>query len=138
MCDRPNVAFYVWSFHRPTWHRDADRPDPKGETANIDTRTLTIEILAIGERGEVALMVGDLPAEICEPHPNILEKGFVVLGTPDIDGSDWEELTAREVPGLGMRDGFTDDPRLVDIGKQVRSGRSPQLKPGTVIPSLEK
>ncbi|MDR2371925.1 MAG: hypothetical protein LBD60_02135 [Puniceicoccales bacterium] len=104
----------------------------------MDTRDFPIEIVAIGERGEVGFMLGDKPAEIAEPRPNILEKGFVFLGTPDIEAVDWEDLISCNDPEFGELEGFTDDPRLVDIGKKVLSGESFDLKPGTIIPPLKE
>jgi hypothetical protein len=99
----------------------------------MDTRGFPIEIVVIGERGEVGFMLGDKPAEIAEPRPHILEKGFVFLGTPDIEAVDWEDLISCNDPELGELEGFTDDPRLVDIGKKVWNGKSFDLGLGTII-----
>jgi hypothetical protein len=105
---------------------------------NINVKELPIEIVWIGKRGEVGLKIGERPAEIAEPKPNILQEGFVFLGTPDIRNTDWEDLIACEIPGIGMSEGMTDDPRLVEIGKKVFNGKSFELEIGTVIPPLEK
>jgi hypothetical protein len=85
---------------------------------NLDTRTLPIEIVAIAERGEMTLMRGDKPAEIADPRTNILEKGFVFLGTPDIETVDWEELISCDISEFGQCEGFNS-------------------KPGTIIPPLK-
>lgn len=110
----------------------------KNIDSHINISELPVEIIWIGERGEIGLAIGDRPAEIGESKPYILEKGYVFLGTSDIRNTDWEDLIACDIPGLGKRGGFTDDPRLVDIGKKVFTGESLKLKPGTVIPPLKK
>jgi hypothetical protein len=105
---------------------------------SVNVKEFPVEIVWIGERGEVGLKIGDRPAEIAEPKPYILEQGYVFLGTEDIRHTDWEDLISCDIPGFGTCEGFTDDPRLVDIGKKVFNGESFDLKPGTIIPPLEK
>jgi hypothetical protein len=106
--------------------------------SSINVKEFPVEIIWIGERGEIGIKIGDRPAEIAEPKPNILEQGFVFLGTEDIDEIDWEDLISCDIPGLGKCEGFTDDPRLVDLGRKVFNGKSFDLKPGTIIPTQEK
>jgi hypothetical protein len=106
--------------------------------SRININEFPVEILWIGERGEVGLAIGDRLAEIGESKPYMLDKGCVFLGTPDIRHTDWEDLISCDIPELGKCEGFTDDPRLVDIGKKVFSGESLDLKPGTIIPPLKK
>ncbi|MDR2812851.1 MAG: hypothetical protein LBB05_03645, partial [Puniceicoccales bacterium] len=65
---------------------------------SIDVKDFPVEIVWIGERGEVGVKIGDRPAEIAEPKPYILEKGFVFLGTEDIDEVDWEDLISCDIP----------------------------------------
>jgi hypothetical protein len=48
------------------------------------------------------------------------------------------DLISCDIPGFGICKKFTDDPRLVDIGKKVFNGESFDLKPGTIIPPLGK
>ncbi|MDR2371973.1 MAG: hypothetical protein LBD60_02390 [Puniceicoccales bacterium] len=105
---------------------------------SINVKEFPVEIVWIGERGEVSVRIGDMSAEIAEPKPLILEKGYVFLGTEDIEEIDWEDLISCDIPGLGRCEGFTDDPRLVDIGRKVFNGESFGLKPGTIIPPQGK
>jgi hypothetical protein len=106
------------------------------ETINISE--LPVEIVWIGERGEVGLNIGDRPAYIGETKPHMLEKGYVFLGTPDIRNTDWEDLISCDIPELGECEGFTNDPRLVDIGRKACTGEAWNLKPGTIIPPLKE
>ncbi|MDR2724108.1 MAG: hypothetical protein LBB25_02795 [Holosporaceae bacterium] len=105
---------------------------------SVNVKEYPVEIVWIGERGEVVLKIGERPAAIEEPKPYILEKGYVFLGTPDIQNTDWEDLISCNIPEFGECEGCTDDPRLVDIGKKVFTGESLKLEIGTVIPPLEK
>ncbi|MDR1590463.1 MAG: hypothetical protein LBR92_00470 [Puniceicoccales bacterium] len=104
---------------------------------SINVRELPIEIVWIGERGEVGMNIGDKYAQMNEPRELLLRQGFVYLeakrGTVD-----WHELVSCDIPGMGLRPGFTDDPRLVGIGRKVSTGESYDLKPGTIIPPLKK
>jgi hypothetical protein len=99
-----------------------------------------IEIVEIVEMGMVDLKIGRKLARIGEERRRVLEKGFVYLMSPDVaDGSaSWEELISCNIPGYGIAKGFTDDPRLIDIGKKVLTGESLDLEPGTIIPPLEE
>jgi hypothetical protein len=108
---------------------------------NIDNNYIkksSIEILEILPMGMVEMKIGHKLARIAESKPYILEKGFVFLITPDVGVTDWEELISCDIPDFGPSKGFTDDPRLVDIGRKVFNGESFDLKPETVIPPVKK
>jgi hypothetical protein len=94
--------------------------------------------VAILPMGMVELKIGRKLARICEPKPQILQRGAVFLVTPDVGSRNWTELISCDIPERQGLKGFTDDPRLVDIGRQVFSGKSLKLKPGTIIPPLNK
>jgi hypothetical protein len=107
----------------------------------INVREFPIEIVWIGKRGEVGMNIGDKYAQISEPKMRSLENGIVYIGAFCLLANEswaWEDHISCDVPGMGTRRGYTDDPRLVDIGKKVFTGESLKLKPGTIIPPLEK
>ncbi|MDR1173429.1 MAG: hypothetical protein LBK24_01385 [Puniceicoccales bacterium] len=111
------------------------------DIGNIDNdyiRKSPIEIVEILPMGMVELKIGCKLARICEPKPQILERGFVYLVNPDDKSTSWTDLIACDIPGFGNAKGVTDDPRLVDIGRKVFYGGAYDLKPGTIIPPLEK
>ncbi|MDR1366420.1 MAG: hypothetical protein LBJ13_00725 [Puniceicoccales bacterium] len=109
-----------------------------GEIDNNYVKESPIEIVEILPMGMVEMKIGRKLARICEPKPQFLQKGVVFLVTPDVGSCDWENLISCDLPERNGLKGFTDDPRLVDIGKQVFTGESLKLKPGTIIPPLKK
>jgi hypothetical protein len=112
--------------------------DNVGDIDSNYVKESPIEIVAILPMGMVEMKIGRKLARICTPKPQYLERGVVFLVAPDVGAADWTDLISCDIPERKDLKGFTDDPRLVDIGKKVFSGESLKLKPGTIIPPLKK
>ncbi|MDR2720910.1 MAG: hypothetical protein LBB15_01310 [Puniceicoccales bacterium] len=90
---------------------------------NYDISSLSIKVTNVDEYGNVTLKVGDIPAAICDPKPGFLAKNLVYLVSIDHKFPSWEDiLLEKEIIGRKYR-GFSDDPRLVQIAKDVFDGK---------------
>ncbi|MDR1233497.1 MAG: hypothetical protein LBJ75_04555 [Puniceicoccales bacterium] len=78
----------------------------------IKIETLPIKVVEIGERGEIYLLIGNLPASIKEPRFHLFEEKLVYLGTEDYTNASWEDLLN---PDDMWTRGCSDDPRLLKI-----------------------
>jgi hypothetical protein len=108
---------------------------------SININDLPIEIVWIGDAGDVGMNIGNKYAQISEPRVLLLEKGFVYLRSLPQDikiAASWDNLLSCDIPGRGVRTGCTDDPRLVEIGRKIFRGKARDLKLGTIIPPLKK
>ncbi|MDR1438139.1 MAG: hypothetical protein LBI69_03720 [Puniceicoccales bacterium] len=98
----------------------------------IDIGNQVITIIATHVNGRIDLKVGDIPALIWDPGPSIFwKKPMVLLSTVDYENGYWGFLT--EVVCDGNRyPGFTDDQRLVAIGRLSAIGRAMDVPLGEI------
>ncbi|MDR0693372.1 MAG: hypothetical protein LBF49_02250 [Puniceicoccales bacterium] len=102
---------------------------------NINTRTLPIIIVGVDDyRGAVDLQIGDNFASITEPKLHFLNKGLVYIETNGHSTASWEDILPERVIGGTVFRGFSDDPRLVQIGFDVLGGEFSQSSVGHTIP----
>jgi hypothetical protein len=100
---------------------------------SINTWAFPVEIVRI-EKEKVELKINNKMAIIAKPSDkSLLESGFVYLGTPNTDNTKWEDLISCAISDRGMVKGFTNDTRLVDIGRKLYNGKALDLQPGTEI-----
>jgi hypothetical protein len=100
---------------------------------SINTWAFPIEIVGI-EKEKVELKINNKMAIIAKPSDeSLLKKWCVYLETPNTDNIKWEDLISCDISDRGMVKGFTNDPRLVIIGKKLFNGKVSDLQPGMEI-----
>jgi hypothetical protein len=100
----------------------------------IDIGKLPIKIEKV-EYLRVDLLIGDLPAAIIEPKPSLLNLGFVYLVSTDSGKARWPDLISCDMPCLGgVKKSFSNDPRLVEIGKDLGLNK---FSVGQILPPNE-
>ncbi|MDR0693421.1 MAG: hypothetical protein LBF49_02525 [Puniceicoccales bacterium] len=101
----------------------------------VDTRALPIIIVGVDSyRGAVDLQIGDNFASITEPKLHFLDEGLVYIETNGRSTASWEDILPERGFGRTVLRGFSDDPRLVQIGFDVLGGKFTQSSIGHEIP----